>query len=59
MVRKEEENQGLMSNYELLGDDATLTEMGGIFGSYAAQNENLEIETKQYENKMKELRAKN
>lgn len=48
-----------MSNFELLGDDATLTEMGGIFGSYAAQTENLEIETKHYEDKMRELRAKN
>lgn len=58
-IQKEEENQGLMSNFELLGDDATLTEMGGIFGSYAAQPENLEIETKHYEDKMRELRAKN
>ena len=58
-IHKEEESQGLTSNIVLLGEDATLTEMGGIFGSYAAQHDNLELETRHYEEKMRELRAKN
>ena len=35
----------LAPSYELLGEDATLTEMGGIFGSYAAQTDNFDLET--------------
>lgn len=45
-----------MSNVELLGDDATMNVMGGIFGSYAAQNDNTEMDSRFYEKNMDKIR---
>lgn len=55
-LKREEEYQGLMSNVELLGDDATMNVMGGIFGSYAAQNDNTEMDSRFYEKNMEKIR---